>query len=144
MQLSDQPKALKALKACKATLIAGLAFFGLYATSVSAQMNAAESIKPLLLEAIKKGHAKGEMGGQARDVIVRLFNSTAPILVNVERLHPLETAGCFRLQVTTSQTGVYEVDPKTRVRDSAPSDKKIAYQVSYCANGFFPEEGGGL
>lgn len=120
-------------------LIAG--WLACFAAGVSAQTN--DTIRPLLLEAIRQGQAQGEMGGQAREAIVRLFNSTAPILVTVERLASLEMAGCFRLQVTTSQVGVYEFNPKTKVRNATPSDQKMAYKVNYCANGHFPEEGGG-
>jgi hypothetical protein len=121
-----------------------VALLALVAADVSAQMSATDTIKPLLLEAIRHGQAQGELGGQAREAIVQLFKSTAPIVISVERLAPLGTAGCYRFKVTTSQAGVYEFDPKTRVRNATPSDQKMAYKVSYCANGHFPEEGGGL
>ncbi|MEN9492408.1 MAG: hypothetical protein RJA63_2857 [Pseudomonadota bacterium] len=122
-------------------LFAGL--LGCFAAGVSAQMPMDDTIRPLLLEAIRKGHAQGEMGGQAREVIVRLFNSTAPIIVIVDRLAPLAVAGCYRLKVTTSQAGVYEFNTKTKERNATPADQKAEYKVNYCANGHFPEEGGG-
>jgi hypothetical protein len=126
---------------CKATIVGMLA---LVASGASAQMSATDTIKPLLLEAIRHGQAQGELGGQAREAMVQLFKSTAPIVISVERLASLETDGCYRLKVTTTQAGVYEFDPKTRVRNATPSDQRMAYKVSYCANGHFPEEGGGL
>ena len=56
---------------------------------------------------------------------------------------PLAVAGCYRLKVTTSQAGVYEFNTKTKERNATPADQKAEYKVNYCANGHFPEEGGG-
>ena len=108
-----------------------------------AQQDSNETIRTLLVEAIRKGKAHGEMGGQVRESFARLFGTDAPILVDVERLEALAMPGCYRLRVTTTQAGVYEFDPKTKVRNATPSNKMLDYKVSYCANGHFPEEGGG-
>ena len=103
-----------------------------------------DTIRPMLIEAIRQGQAQGELGGEARDFMNRLFASVAPIRVRVERLEAVAPHGCYRLRVTTTQTGVYEFDVKTKVRATTPRDLSIAYKVNYCANGHFPEEGGGL
>jgi hypothetical protein len=103
-----------------------------------------ETIRPLLIEAIHQGQAQGEMGGEAREFISRLFASVEPIRVRVERLEAVVPRGCYRLRVTTTQAGVYEFDPKTKMRATTPRDMSTAYKVNYCANGHFPEEGGGL
>lgn len=103
-----------------------------------------ETIRPLMVEAIQNGKSKGEMGGQVREIFARMFGTDAPIVVAIERLEPIkEKPGCYRLQVTNTQSGVYEFNPKTLERSTTPSDKILQYQVDYCANGKFPEEGGG-
>jgi hypothetical protein len=103
-----------------------------------------ETIRPLLVEAIRQGQAQGELGGEARDFLSRMFASSEPIRVRVERLEAVVPHGCYRLRVTTTQAGVYEFNVKTKVRATTPHDMSIAYKVNYCANGHFPEEGGGL
>ena len=103
-----------------------------------------ETIRPLLVEAVRQGQAQGEMGGEAREFISRLFASVEPIRVRVERLEAVVPRGCYRLRVTTTQAGVYEFNVKTKVRTTTPRDLSTAYKVNYCANGHFPEEGGGL
>lgn len=125
----------------KRQIFAALAILMFSMPALAQQAN--ESIRPLLLDAIKNGQAHGEMGGQVREAFARMFGSTAPILVIVERLEELATSGCYRLRVTTTQAGIYEFDPKTRVRSLTPADQRLSYKVSYCANGHFPEEGGG-
>lgn len=102
-----------------------------------------ESLRPVLIEAIRTGTATGEMSAQVREAFAHIFGSNQPIRVKVERLEAVKPRGCYRLRVTTTQAGVYEVDPKTKVRATTPSEKSLAYRLNYCANGHFPEEGGG-
>jgi hypothetical protein len=106
-----------------------------------------EHIRGLLVEAIRNGKSSGEMGGEVgsevRAIFARTFGSEEPIRVSVDRLKPVTPAGCFRLRVKTTQAGVYDWDPRTKTRAAAPRDMTLAYEVTFCANGHFPEEGGG-
>lgn len=97
------------------------------------------SIRPLLLEAIAKGRSHGIMVGAQAEAASRLFRTQAPVEIDVKALHDMVRTGCKRLQVTTSQKAVWGFDAKTGERDKAPSDQTMTYQISYCADGDFPE-----
>ena len=55
-----------------------------------------------------------------------------PVEIDVRRLRALPQAGCSRLEVTTRQRAVL-VDGQRR-------DQQLVYQLSFCADGRFPEE----
>ena len=89
-------------------------------------------IKALLIRAIDQGSAHGVLVGEAATYVRQKFESTAPIEIDVRTLYALPQAGCSRLEVTTRQKDVLE---KTK-----RGDKELAYQVSYCRDGRFPEK----
>ena len=72
------------------------------------QRIAVTEIKTLLTRAAERGAAHGVLTGPGADYIRRSFDTTAPIEIDVRRLHPLPPAGCARLQVTTHQRDVLE------------------------------------
>ncbi len=102
---------------------------------------AVSSLKPLLIEALKKGSAEGMLANPDAKAFSQTFGSTAPILIDVVRIGSHQEAGCGRLRVTTSQTGVVERDQKGHALPSM--DQRMVYQVNYCVSGRFPigEEG---
>jgi hypothetical protein len=89
-------------------------------------------IKPLLIRAIDQGSAQGALTGDAAAYIRQKFESTAPIEIDVRTLYALPQPGCSRLEVTTRQKDVLEKAKR--------GDKELAYQVSYCRDGRFPEK----
>ena len=99
------------------------------------------SLKPLLVEALRKGSAEGLLANPDAKAFSQTFGSTAPILIDVVRIGSHQEAGCGRLRVTTSQAGVVERDQKGQKRPA--KDQRLVYQVNYCASGRFPigEEG---
>lgn len=99
------------------------------------------SLKPLLVEALKKGSAEGMLANPDAKAFTRTFGSTAPILIDVVRVGSHQEAGCGRLRVTTSQAGVVERDKKGQVLPA--KDQRLVYQINYCVRGRFPigEEG---
>lgn len=103
---------------------------------------AVPSIKPLLIEAIRLGTAEGVMRGEAARFMAQTFGALTPIHVSVRRVRHLRTDGCARLEVDTRQAGVIERDLETGVQKE-PTDQRMVYQINFCENGRFPEEGGG-
>ena len=89
-------------------------------------------IKPLLIVAAQRGEAHGLWGGAGADYVRRRFDTTAPIEIDVRRLYRLPQPGCGRLEVTTHQRGVLE--------SGARHDQTLAYQVSFCSDGQFPDK----
>lgn len=89
-------------------------------------------IKPLLIRAIELGSAHGVLVGEAATYLRQKFDSSAPIEIDVRALHALPQPGCSRLEVTTRQKDVLEKAKR--------GDKELAYQVSYCRDGRFPEK----
>lgn len=126
------------------------------------------SLKPLLIRAIEQGRAAGVMVGPVAEGMARVFVSTAPIEVDVERLAWLQESGCARLQVSTNQAAVVMPEPPTAVgvptpsptpRQAAPDSPQLTglppgqrpaqrlpqpqalrYALSYCQSGTFPEQ----
>lgn len=96
------------------------------------ERTAVTSIKPLLVAAIEHGVARGVIVGEAAAYVRKQFDTTAPIEVDVKRLHGLQQPGCSRLEVTTRQLAVSEKGER--------EDKELVYQVSYCRDGTFPEK----
>lgn len=95
------------------------------------------SIKPLLLQAIDKGAAYGELTGKPRDVTRKIFKTDAPIDIDVKRIAAHRQPGCARLEVTTSQAAVV-LPSKRGTKPPAPKDMAVRYQIDYCRTGEFP------
>ena len=68
----------------------------------------------------------------ACSTVQRRFDTTSPIEIDVRRLRALPQAGCGRLEVTTRQRAVLVAGQR--------QDQELVYQLSYCADGRFPEE----
>ena len=88
-------------------------------------------MKPLLTKAAIDGEAHGVFAGQAAELMRQHFRTDAPVLIDVRAIRALPQAGCKRLEVTTRQDRVYEPNQKAL-------DKKLVYEISYCAHGDFP------
>lgn len=99
------------------------------------------SLKPLLVEALRKGSAEGVLANPDAKAFSQTFGSTAPILIDVVRIGSHQEAGCGRLRVTTSQAGVVERDKRGQALPA--KDQRMVYEVNYCERGRFPigEEG---
>jgi len=93
---------------------------------------AVSEIKPLLMRAAEQGVAYGVLGGTGAAYVQRRFDATSPIEIDVRRLRALPQAGCGRLEVTTRQRAVLVAGQR--------QDQELVYQLSYCADGRFPEE----
>ena len=93
---------------------------------------AVTDLKPLLARAAAEGNARGTLTGPGAQAIARRFQTDAPIEINVRRLQQLPQPGCGRLEVTTRQQDVNQTGKR--------GDQEMVYQISYCADGRFPEE----
>ena len=93
---------------------------------------AVSEIKSLLMRAAEQGTAYGVLGGTGAAYVQRRFDTTSPIEIDVRRLRALPQAGCGRLEVTTRQRAVLVAGQR--------QDQELVYQLSYCADGRFPEE----
>lgn len=89
-------------------------------------------LKPLLARAAAEGSARGPLTGPGAQAIARRFQTDAPIEIDVRRLQRLPQPGCGRLEVTTRQRDVNQ--------NGKRGDQEMVYQISYCADGRFPEE----
>jgi hypothetical protein len=102
------------------------------AVAAAIERIAVSEIKPLLMRAAEQGVAYGVLGGTAAAYVQRRFDTTSPIEIDVRRLRALPQAGCGRLEVTTRQRAVLVAGQR--------QDQELVYQLSYCADGRFPEE----
>jgi hypothetical protein len=93
---------------------------------------AVTDLKPLLARAAAEGSARGTLTGPGAQAIARRFQTDAPIEIDVRRLQQLPQLGCGRLEVTTRQRDVNQSGKR--------GDQEMVYQLSYCADGRFPEE----
>jgi hypothetical protein len=93
---------------------------------------AVTDLKPLLARAAAEGRAHGTLTGPSAQAIARRFQTDAPIEIDVRRLQRLPQPGCGRLEVTTRQRDVNQAGKR--------GDQEMVYQISYCADGRFPEE----
>ena len=93
---------------------------------------AVSDLKPLLARAAAEGSARGTLTGASAQAIARRFQTDAPIEIDVRRLQQLPQPGCGRLEVTTRQRDVTQSGKR--------GDQAMVYQISYCADGRFPEE----
>lgn len=98
----------------------------------SAPRQAVTDLKPLLAHAAAEGSARGTLTGPGAQAIARRFQTDAPIEIDVRRLQRLPQPGCGRLEVTTRQRNVNQAGKR--------GDQEMVYQISYCADGRFPEE----
>ena len=89
-------------------------------------------VKTLLARGAAEGSARGTLTGPGAQAIARRFQTDAPIEIDVRRLQQLPQPGCGRLEVTTRQRDVNQAGKR--------GDQEMAYQLSYCADGRFPEE----
>ena len=93
---------------------------------------AVTEIKPLLMRSAESGQAHGVLSGLGAIYLQRRFDATSPIEIDVRRLRVLPQAECGRLEVTTRQRAVL-VGGKRQ-------DQELVYQLSFCADGRFPQE----
>ena len=98
----------------------------------TAPRQAVTDLKPLLARAAAEGSARGTLTGPGAQAIARRFQTDAPVEIDVRRLQRLPQAGCGRLKVTTRQRDVNQAGKR--------GDQEMVYQLSYCADGRFPEE----
>ena len=89
-------------------------------------------IKPLLMRAAERGEAHGILSGTRATYLQRRFDTTSQIDVDVRLLRTLPQPGCGRLEVTTRQRAV--------LVNGNRQDHELVYQLSFCADGRFPEE----
>ena len=89
-------------------------------------------LKPLLARAAAEGSARGTLTGPGAQTITRRFQTDTPIEIDVRRIQRLPQPGCGRLEVTTRQRDVIQTGKRV--------DQEMVYQISYCADGRFPEE----
>lgn len=89
-------------------------------------------IKPLLMRAAEHGDSHGVLAGTGAAYAQRRFDTSRPIEIDVRRIRTLPQAGCGRLEVTTRQQAV--------LLDGKRQDQELVYQLSFCADGRFPQE----
>lgn len=99
----------------------------------TAQRMAVTEIRPLLKLAIDHGAARGVLTGAGADYVRRRFDATAPIEIDVTRLHDLPQHGCARLEIVTHQRDVLEHGER--------ADQELRWQVSFCRDGTLAGEG---
>ncbi len=102
------------------------------AVAAAVERTTVSEIKPLLMRAAEQGVAYGVLGGTGADYLQRRFDTTSPVEIDVRRLRALPQAGCSRLEVTTRQRAV--------LVDGQRQDQVLVYQLSFCADGRFPQE----
>lgn len=88
---------------------------------------AVTEVRPLLKLAIEHGAARGVLTGAGADYVRRRFDATAPIEIDVTRLHDLPQYGCARLEILTHQRDVLEHGKR--------ADQDLRWQVSFCRDG---------
>ncbi|MCZ8320044.1 MAG: hypothetical protein O9296_00470 [Novosphingobium sp.] len=98
----------------------------------STPRQAVTDLKPLLARAAAEGGARGTLTGPSAQAIARRFQTNTPIEIDVRRLQRLPQPGCGRLEVITRQRDVNQAGKR--------GDQEMVYQISYCADGRFPEE----
>jgi len=105
-----------------------------------AELPTVASLRPLMLVAIQEGHAEGAYDTpDSRAFFVREFGTSAPLEYRVRRVAFLDgLPGCARLEVNARQSGV--LDRNAETRSQTPEEMAVTWQVSYCADGSFPED----
>ena len=100
--------------------------------SETSPRQAVTDLKLLLARAAAKGSAHGTLTGPSAQAIARRFQTDTPIEIDVRRIERLPQPGCGRLEVTTRQRDVNQAGKR--------GAQEMVYQISYCADGHFPEE----
>ena len=100
--------------------------------SETSPRQAVTDLKLLLARAAAEGSAHGTLTGPSAQAIARRFQTDTPIEIDVRRIERLPQPGCGRLEVTTRQRDVNQSGKR--------GDQEMIYQISYCADGRFPEE----
>ena len=100
--------------------------------SETSPRQAVTDLKLLLARAAAEGSAHGTLTGPSAQAIARRFQTDTPIEIDVRRIERLPQPGCGRLEVTTRQRDVNQSGKR--------GDQEMVYQISYCADGRFPEE----
>lgn len=131
--MTRHPTTLKTRALPVAMAAVAIAFGTIQPTFAAAiERIAVSEIKPLLMRAAEQGVAHGVLGGTGAAYVQRRFDTTSPIEIDVRSLRALPQAGCGRLEVTTRQRAVLVAGQR--------QDQELVYQLSYCADGRFPEE----
>ena len=131
--MTRHPTTLKTRALPVAMAAVAIAFGTIQPTFAAAiERIAVSEIKPLLMRAAEQGVAHGVLGGTGAAYVQRRFDTTSPIEIDVRLLRALPQAGCGRLDVTTRQRAVLVAGQR--------QDQELVYQLSYCADGRFPEE----
>lgn len=153
-------KPLESVRAGPAGLFGGVAL-ALQAIAVSTMSGTVlavdrvevSSVRPLFIAAIENGEAHGKLTGENAQFMTNMFKTREPMEVDVKAVRDLKEAGCKRLEVTTTQRGVYpdergiqlmtEAERRATRNGTIAQDIKFAYQISYCRSGRFPKQAGG-
>lgn len=153
-------KPLESVRAGPAGLFGGVAL-ALQAIAVSAMSGTVlavdrvevSSVRPLFIAAIENGEAHGKLTGENAQFMTNMFKTREPMEVDVKAVRDLPESGCKRLEVTTTQRGVYpdergiqlmtEAERRATRNGTIAQDIKFAYQISYCRSGRFPKQAGG-
>ena len=111
------------------------------------------SVRPLFITAIENGESHGILTGENAQFMANMFKTREPMEVDVKAVRDLKESGCKRLEVTTTQRGVYPderalklmSDEERRVtrNGTIAQDIKFTYQISYCRSGRFPKQAEG-
>lgn len=111
------------------------------------------SVRPLFIAAIENGESHGILTGENAQFMANMFKTREPMEVDVKAVRDLKESGCKRLEVTTTQRGVYpdaraiqlmsEAERRATQNGTIAQDIKFTYQISYCRSGRFPKEAGG-
>jgi hypothetical protein len=100
--------------------------------SAAVERTVVTEIKPLLMRAAAQGDSHGVLTGTGAAYAQRRFDTSSPIEIDVRRLRTLPQASCGRLEVTTRQQSV--------LIEGKRQDQELIYQLSFCADGRFPQE----
>ncbi len=135
-----------------------LALQAIVVAAISGQASALDrvevsSVRPLFIAAIENGESHGILTGENAQFMANMFKTREPMEVDVRAVRDLPEAGCKRLEVTTTQRGVYpderalklmsDEERRLTKNGTIAQDIKFAYQISYCRGGRFPKQAGG-
>lgn len=117
-------------------VVASCGVVGLYAIEPLAGpvQQEVKTIRPLLLEAIRRGTASGRLVNDGTVWAAKVLGSSAPVVIDVKRIADLRDPGCKRLEVTTSQQQVVQWSDKTGEK-APPQDMSFKYEIGFCEDG---------
>lgn len=106
-----------------------------------------DNLKPLLVEAIKKGKAYGILEGPQAEALKREVKSRDPVFIDVKARSDLPQKGCKELEITSRVGAEIPEDkkffPKSEQQAKDNKEKllqKMVFTMQYCAHGDFPED----